>query len=113
MHDHWLLFIVSENEFLSVSAKRGRELETLKEIIRSLSLRLRDRGNQIKELQQSLSGRRKLSIVIFMTLLLDLEFKPKVHKPINDQQGLEETQILLSQVLSIPLSSETTGNNPI
>ena len=96
-----------------MSAKSDRELETLKEIITSLTLRLRDRGKQMKELQQSLCGRRKLSIVIFMTLLLDLQFNPKAHKPINNQEGLEETKILLNQALSIPFSSETTGNNAI
>ena len=41
---------------LSVSAERQKELETLQEIITSLTLQLRERDQQIEELKQSLKG---------------------------------------------------------
>ena len=44
-----------------------------------------------------------------MTLLLDIAFIPKAHKPVTDQ-GLEETQTKSIQEESTPV---TTGNNII
>ena len=51
-----VLFLDTEKELLSVSAKRVSELETLQEIIMSLSLQLRERNKQIEQLKQSLIG---------------------------------------------------------
>ena len=50
--------LVTEKELLSVLADRQRELQTLQEIKTSLTLRLKDREKQIKELKQNLRGKR-------------------------------------------------------
>ena len=55
--DHCFLLIVTEKEPLSVSAKRQKQLETLQEIITSLTLRLRDRDKQRNKLKQNLRGK--------------------------------------------------------
>ena len=41
---------------LSVSAERQKELETLQEIVTSLTLQLRERDQQIEVLKHSLKG---------------------------------------------------------
>ena len=51
-----VLYKVFEKNILSVSAERQKELETLQEIITSLTLQLRERDQQIEELKQSLKG---------------------------------------------------------
>ena len=51
-----IFIIVFEKELLSVSVERQREIETLQEIITSLTLQLRERDKQIEELKQSLKG---------------------------------------------------------
>ena len=51
-----IFFTVFEKELLSVSNKRQREIETLQEIITSLTLKVRERDKQIEELKQSLKG---------------------------------------------------------
>ena len=58
IYDYCFLLIVIEKELLSLSAERQTELETLQEIIMSLTLRLKDRDKQIKELKQNLRGKR-------------------------------------------------------
>ena len=45
-----------------------------------------------------------------MTLLLDLAFISKVHKPVTDQEP-EETQTKCSQQKTTPFISETIGSN--
>ena len=45
-----------------------------------------------------------------MTLLLDLAFIPKVHKPVTDQES-EETHIVSSLEELTLFISETTGSN--
>ena len=52
----FILCKVFEKNILSVSAERQKELETLQEIITSLTLQLRERDQQIEELRQSLKG---------------------------------------------------------
>ena len=49
---------------LSVSAERQKELETLQEIVTSLTLQLRERDQQIKELKQNLKGNWYKSLLI-------------------------------------------------
>ena len=51
-----ILYKAIEKNIQSVSAKRQKELETLQEIITSLTLQLRERDQQIEELKQSLKG---------------------------------------------------------
>ena len=51
-----ILYEVFEKNILAVSAERQKELETLQEIITSLTLQLRERDQQIEELKQSLKG---------------------------------------------------------
>ena len=51
-----IIITATEKELLSVSAERQRELETLQEIVTSLTLQLRERDQQIEELKQSLKG---------------------------------------------------------
>ena len=51
-----ILYKAIEKNILSVSAERQKELETLQDIITSLTLQLRERDQQIKELKQSLKG---------------------------------------------------------
>ena len=51
-----LLFKAIETNLLSESAERQKELETLQEIITSLTLQLRERDQLVEELKQSLKG---------------------------------------------------------
>ena len=51
-----ILYKAIEKKILSVSAERQKELETLQEIITSLTLQVRERDQQIEELKQSLKG---------------------------------------------------------
>ena len=51
-----ILYKAIEKNILSVSAERQKELETLQEIITSLTLQVRERDQQIEELKQSLKG---------------------------------------------------------
>ena len=51
-----ILYKAFEKNILSVSAERQKELETMQEIIMSLTLQLRERDKQIEELKQSLKG---------------------------------------------------------
>ena len=51
-----ILYKAIEKNILSVSTERQKELETLQEIITSLTLQLRERDQQIEELKQSLKG---------------------------------------------------------
>ena len=51
-----LFLIVFEKEFLSVSTKRQKEIDTLQDVITSLTVQLRKRDKQIEELKQSLKG---------------------------------------------------------
>ena len=46
-----------EKEVLSVSTEKQREIETLQEIITSLTLQLGERDKQIEGLKQSLKGK--------------------------------------------------------
>ena len=58
-------FLVSykanEQNILSVSAERQKEIETLQKIITSLTLQLRERNKQIEEIKQSLKGNLYMS----------------------------------------------------
>ena len=49
-------YVVINEELLSVSAERQKELETLQEVTTSLTLRLRERNKQFERLRQSLKG---------------------------------------------------------
>ena len=49
-------YLVIKEELLSVSAERQKELETLQEVITSLTLRLRERNKQFEALRQNLKG---------------------------------------------------------
>ena len=51
-----ILYKAFEKNILSVSVERQKELETLQEIIMSLSLQLRERDKQLEDLKQSLKG---------------------------------------------------------
>ena len=51
-----ILYKATEKNIQSVSAERQKELETLQEIITSMTLQLRERDQQIEELKQSLKG---------------------------------------------------------
>ena len=51
-----IIIIATEKELLSASAERERELDTLQEIVTSLTLQLREKEKQIEELKQSLKG---------------------------------------------------------
>ena len=51
-----ILYKAIEKNILSVSTERQKELETLQEIITSLTLQVRERDQQIEELKQSLKG---------------------------------------------------------
>ena len=53
---HHNCFIVFEKELFSVSVEKQREIETLQEIITTLTLQLRERDKQIEEIKQSLKG---------------------------------------------------------
>ena len=46
----------NEQNILSVTTERQKEIETLQKIITSLTLQLRERNKQIEELKQSLKG---------------------------------------------------------
>ena len=48
--------LVIEKEFVSMAAKRQKEIEKLQDITTSLTLQLRERDEQIEELKQSLKG---------------------------------------------------------
>ena len=49
-------YLVIKEELLSVSAERQKELETLQEVITSLTKRFNKRNKQFEELKQSLKG---------------------------------------------------------
>ena len=49
-------FLAIEKDLLSVSEQRQREMETLQEIITSLTLKLNERNKENEELKQSLKG---------------------------------------------------------
>ena len=49
-------YLVIKEQLLSVSAERQKELETLQEVIISLTLRLRERNKQFEALKQTLKG---------------------------------------------------------
>ena len=49
-------YVVINEELLSLSAERQKELETLQEVTMSLTLRLRERNKQFEGLRQSLKG---------------------------------------------------------
>ena len=51
-----LFLIVLEKELLSVFNERQREIETLQEVITSLTVQLKERDKQIEVLKQSLKG---------------------------------------------------------
>ena len=51
------VFAAFEKELMSVSIEKQREIETLQEIITSLTLQLGERDKQIEELKQSLKGK--------------------------------------------------------
>ena len=51
-----LFLIVFEKELLSVSTERQKEIDTLQDVITSLTVQLRERDKQIEELKQSLKG---------------------------------------------------------
>ena len=107
-------YLVIKEELLSVSAERQKELETLQEVTASLMLRLRERNKQFEALRQNLKGNCMVLVTShYMTLLLDLAFRPKISKPAT-YQGLvlEETQTQSSQE-ETPLITETTGTNTI
>ena len=53
---HHNCFIVFEKELLLVCDERQREIETLQEIITTLTLQLREKDKQIEEIKQSLKG---------------------------------------------------------
>ena len=89
-----------------MSAERQKELETLQEVIISLTLRLRERNKQFEALRQHLKGSWILVSSDYMTFTLILAFVPKACKPVPNQ-GLEVTQTISSQDDS---TYETTGN---
>ena len=49
-------YLVIKEELLSMSAERQKELETLQEVMTSLTLRLRERNKQFEALRQSFKG---------------------------------------------------------
>ena len=49
-------YLVIMEELLSVSTERQKDLETLHEIIMSLTLQIRERNKQFKALRQNLKG---------------------------------------------------------
>ena len=49
-------FLAIEKDLLSVSEQRQREMETLQEIITSLTLKLNERNKENEKLKQSLKG---------------------------------------------------------
>ena len=51
-----ILYKAFEKNILSVSVERQKELETLQEVITSLTLQLRERDKQLEDLKQSLKG---------------------------------------------------------
>ena len=57
-------YLAIKEELLSVSTKRQKELETLHEIITSLTLQLRERNKQFEPLRQSLKGNWYYSFLI-------------------------------------------------
>ena len=59
----------NEQNILSVSAERQKEIETLQKIITSLTLQLRERNKQIEELKQSLKGNWYMSKYQVETML--------------------------------------------
>ena len=59
----------NEQNILSVSTERQKEIETLQKIITSLTLQLRERNKQIKELKQSLKGNWYMSKYQVETML--------------------------------------------
>lgn len=52
----YLFTIATEKEMLSQSGEKQKEIETLQEIITSLTLRLRESEKQNEELNQKLKG---------------------------------------------------------
>ena len=52
----YLFTIASEKEMLSQSGEKQKEIETLQEIITSLTLQLRESEKQNEELNQKLKG---------------------------------------------------------
>ena len=59
----------NEQNILSVSTERQKEIETLQKIITSLTLQLRERNKQIEELKQSLKGNWYMSKYQVETML--------------------------------------------
>lgn len=52
-----LLFsIVNEIALMSISAERLREIQTLQEVVTSLTLQLKKRDKEIKDLKQKFKG---------------------------------------------------------
>ena len=67
---HLVSYKANEQNILSVSAERQKEIETLQKIITSLTLHLRERNKQIEELKQSLKGNWYMSKYQVETMLL-------------------------------------------
>ena len=96
-----------------MSVERQKEIETLQEIITSLTLQLRERDKHIKEIKQSVKGNYYYYVSVTfhcMVLFLDLTSIPNPHKPITDQ-GLEGIQTEPNQEKES--IAETTGSNII
>ena len=51
-----MFLLVIEKELVSVATERQKEIETLQEIITSLTLQLRERDKQIEEIKPNLKG---------------------------------------------------------
>ena len=49
-------FLATDNDFLLVLVEKQREMETLQEIITSLTLKLNERDKENEELKHSLKG---------------------------------------------------------
>ena len=74
LQTQFIFFIAIENELLSVSSKRQKEIETLQEIITTLTQQLLDKDKQIEELKKSLKGN-----LYYISLLSQFVTRSSIH----------------------------------
>ena len=97
--NHCFFPVVTEKVLLSVSTERDGKIESLQEIIISLTFQLRDKIKFTEKLNKSLRGREIIVTSYCMSLLLDR--KPGLNKRVEEKKTKQH---------STKAVTETTGN---